>query len=99
MLRRCLSFLVMRAALQANEKQQRAANHRRTQKKLHPNNKETDNRPRTATIHSPSRPGTTMTDAVQMQERTEEFRKAYGRVHREIGKVIVGHSNIVHGIL
>jgi MoxR-like ATPase len=34
-----------------------------------------------------------------MQERAEEFRKAYGKVHREIGKVIVGHSEIVHGIL
>jgi MoxR-like ATPase len=34
-----------------------------------------------------------------MQERTEEFRKAYGLVHREIGKVIVGHSEVVHGIL
>src|SRR5262245_57471872 len=40
-----------------------------------------------------------MSDAAQMQERTDEFRKAYGRVHREIGKVIVGHSGIVHGIL
>jgi MoxR-like ATPase len=34
-----------------------------------------------------------------MQQRAEEFRKAYGRVHREIGKVIVGHSEIVHGVL
>jgi MoxR-like ATPase len=34
-----------------------------------------------------------------MQERTEEFRRAYGLVHREIGKVIVGHSEIVHGVL
>ncbi len=40
-----------------------------------------------------------MTDAAQMQARTEEFRKAYGRVFREIGKVIVGHTDIVHGIL
>src|SRR3954464_1984591 len=40
-----------------------------------------------------------MTDASQMQERTDEFRKAYGRVHREIGKGIVGHSDIVHGIM
>src|SRR5262249_25211679 len=40
-----------------------------------------------------------MTDAAQMQARTEEFRRAYGKVHREIGKVIVGHSGIVHGIL
>jgi MoxR-like ATPase len=34
-----------------------------------------------------------------MQQRTAEFRTAYGKVHREIGKVIVGHSDIVHGIL
>jgi MoxR-like ATPase len=34
-----------------------------------------------------------------MQQRTDEFRKAYGKVFREIGKVIVGHSDIVHGIL
>src|SRR5690349_8161926 len=40
-----------------------------------------------------------MTDAAQMQERTEDFRRTYGKVHREIGKVIVGHSNIVHGVL
>jgi MoxR-like ATPase len=40
-----------------------------------------------------------MTDAASMQQRAEEFRKAYGRVHREIGKVIVGHSEIVHGVL
>jgi MoxR-like ATPase len=35
----------------------------------------------------------------QMQQRAEEFRRAYGRVHREISKVIVGHSDIVHGVL
>ena len=40
-----------------------------------------------------------MADAESMQQRAEEFRKAYGRVHREIGKVIVGHSDIVHGVL
>jgi MoxR-like ATPase len=40
-----------------------------------------------------------MTDAASMQQRAEEFRKAYGRVHREIGKVIVGHSDVVHGVL
>ena len=40
-----------------------------------------------------------MADAASMQQRAEEFRKAYGRVHREIGKVIVGHSEIVHGVL
>ncbi len=40
-----------------------------------------------------------MTSAGEMQERADEFRKAYARVHREIGKVIVGHADIVHGIL
>jgi MoxR-like ATPase len=40
-----------------------------------------------------------MSNAAEMQQRTDEFRKAYGRVHREIAKVIVGHSEIVHGIL
>jgi len=34
-----------------------------------------------------------------MQQRAEEFRRAYGKVHREIGKVIVGHSDIIHGVL
>src|SRR5438270_4158698 len=34
-----------------------------------------------------------------MQERAEQFRQAYGRVRSEIGKVIVGHSEIVDGVL
>ena len=34
-----------------------------------------------------------------MQQRAEEFRTAYGKVQREIGKVIVGHDEIVHGVL
>src|SRR5258708_13891813 len=34
-----------------------------------------------------------------MPQRVEEFRKAYHSVQREIGKVIVGHAEIVHGIL
>jgi MoxR-like ATPase len=34
-----------------------------------------------------------------MQERAQEFRKAYARVQQEIGKVIVGHTDIVHGVL
>jgi MoxR-like ATPase len=34
-----------------------------------------------------------------MQQRAEEFRRAYGKVHREIAKVIVGHSDIINGIL
>src|SRR3954471_22760345 len=39
------------------------------------------------------------TAAANLAERANEFRRAYGTVHREIGKVIVGHSDIVHGIL
>src|SRR5207253_3781456 len=39
-----------------------------------------------------------MTDP-SMEQRAKEFREAYGRVHREIGKVIVGHADIIHGIL
>jgi MoxR-like ATPase len=34
-----------------------------------------------------------------MQERAEQFRKAYAQVQEEIGKVIVGHTEIVHGVL
>src|SRR5438309_10698192 len=34
-----------------------------------------------------------------MAERAEQFRQAYGRVSAEIGKVIVGHQDIVQGVL
>ncbi len=34
-----------------------------------------------------------------MQQRVNQFRQAYGKVFQEIGKVIVGHSEIVHGVL
>src|SRR5947209_3575903 len=34
-----------------------------------------------------------------MAERAEQFRQAHGRVSAEIGKVIVGHQEIVHGVL
>jgi MoxR-like ATPase len=40
-----------------------------------------------------------MTPAGLMQQRTDEFRKAYARVQDEIGRVIVGHAEIVHGVL
>jgi MoxR-like ATPase len=40
-----------------------------------------------------------MSSAAMMQERAEQFRKAYARVQEEIGKVIVGHTEIVHGVL
>jgi len=34
-----------------------------------------------------------------MEARADDFRSAYGRVRSEIGKVIVGHDEIVHGVL
>src|SRR5438874_930876 len=40
-----------------------------------------------------------MSSAAAMQERVQQFRQAYHRVMSEIGKVIVGHSEIVHGVL
>jgi len=40
-----------------------------------------------------------MSSAADIAERANEFRRAYGRIHREISKVIVGHSEIVHGVL
>src|SRR5436190_9918489 len=40
-----------------------------------------------------------MTSSSSMEQRAKDFREAYGRVQREIGKVIVGHTDIVHGIL
>src|ERR1700738_4608876 len=36
---------------------------------------------------------------MSMQHRAEQFRQAYARVQAEIGKVIVGHTEIVHGVL
>ena len=37
--------------------------------------------------------------AESMEARAEAFRAAYERVKGEIGKVIVGHDEIVHGVL
>jgi MoxR-like ATPase len=37
--------------------------------------------------------------AESMQQRAEEFRTRYASVRDEIGKVIVGHDDIVHGVL
>ncbi len=34
-----------------------------------------------------------------IQERADQFRERYRRVQEEIGKVIVGHEEIVHGVL
>src|SRR5205807_7343842 len=40
-----------------------------------------------------------MSSAATMQQRAEQFRKAYAKMQGEIGKVIVGHTDIVHGVL
>jgi MoxR-like ATPase len=40
-----------------------------------------------------------MSSAAAMQQRVNDFRTAYNRVMAEIGKVIVGHTDIVHGVL
>src|SRR5438093_549830 len=40
-----------------------------------------------------------MSSAASMQQRANEFRQAYTRIQNEIGKVIVGHTEIVHGVL
>src|SRR5262249_44015556 len=40
-----------------------------------------------------------MTSPSSIQQRAEQFRQAYARVQGEIGKVIVGHTDIVHGVL
>jgi len=40
-----------------------------------------------------------MSSAAAMQQRASDFRQAYARVQGEIGKVIVGHTDIVHGVL
>ncbi len=40
-----------------------------------------------------------MSSAAPMQERAGQFRQAYAKVQSEIGKVIVGHGEIVHGVL
>jgi len=40
-----------------------------------------------------------MSSPASIQQRAEDFRKAYARIQAEIGKVIVGHTDIVHGVL
>jgi MoxR-like ATPase len=37
--------------------------------------------------------------AASMQQRANDFRAAFSRVQKEIGKVIVGHKEIVNGVL
>src|SRR3984893_18346410 len=40
-----------------------------------------------------------MSSAASMQQRADQFRQAYGRVRAEVGKVIVGHPDVVDGVL
>ena len=40
-----------------------------------------------------------MNDELQLKEQAEKFRERYAAVKDEIGKVIVGHDDIVHGVL
>ena len=40
-----------------------------------------------------------MSDTASMPERAEQFRQAFARVSEEIGKVMVGHTDIVRGVL
>src|SRR6188474_3160493 len=40
-----------------------------------------------------------MSTAATMQQQAEEFRSRYNAVREQIGRVIVGHDEIVHGVL
>ena len=40
-----------------------------------------------------------MSVGTKMQERAELFRKRYAAVRQQIGRVIVGHDEVVHGVL
>ena len=40
-----------------------------------------------------------MSDELQLKEQAEKFRERYQNVKDEIGKVIVGHDEVVHGVL
>jgi MoxR-like ATPase len=40
-----------------------------------------------------------ITDAAEMQKLAEQFRQRYASVREQIGRVIVGHDDIVHGVL
>ncbi len=40
-----------------------------------------------------------MSDELQFQQQADEFRQRYKAIKDEVGKVIVGHEEIVHGVL
>ena len=40
-----------------------------------------------------------MADELQFEQQAQQFREKYEKVRKEVGKVIVGHDEIVHGVL
>ena len=40
-----------------------------------------------------------MSDELQLKEQAEKFRERYSNIKDEVGKVIVGHDDVVHGVL
>src|SRR5437667_11196928 len=40
-----------------------------------------------------------MSSVSSLPQRAEQFRQAYNKLYAEIAKVIVGHTDIVHGVL
>ncbi|MFN4260722.1 MAG: AAA family ATPase [Gemmataceae bacterium] len=40
-----------------------------------------------------------MSSPITIQEQVQQFREAYNRVFQEISKVIVGHADVIHGVL
>ena len=40
-----------------------------------------------------------MSDELQLKEQAEKFRERYQNIKDEVGKVIVGHDDVVHGVL
>ena len=40
-----------------------------------------------------------MTDERDFQQQAEQFREKYQKIKSEVQKVIVGHDEIVHGVL
>src|SRR6266436_3333612 len=40
-----------------------------------------------------------MSSVSSMPQRAEQFRQAYNKLYAEIAKVIVGHTDIVHGVM
>src|SRR3972149_973395 len=58
-------------------------------------------RPRTFPHSLPPNPCSpnSMSTGEEMQKRAEEFRARYKALREQIGRVIVGHDDVVHGVL